>query len=192
MVPSIGWDKVTDKEYNRQRLVTSPRMGAADGGGGATDGGPATPATPPTPPTPGRAGKAPAITNCPSGDGRYHPSMQTIDRSAFVVAILSLLVAPAQASQDHGRRSPRQETAAQDSPAAPGGGQEAAGKPKYKIVAGPTNVELGNDLTIALRDGDLFLDKENAKRFMTAAGNQPGDNLLGVVTQPRRQLDRRR
>jgi hypothetical protein len=51
-VPTITWDKFTDKEYNRQRLVTSPRIdeaAATNGGfstGLGTDGGPATDAEP--------------------------------------------------------------------------------------------------------------------------------------------------
>jgi hypothetical protein len=38
-VSSITWDKLTDKEYNRQRLVTSPRAGGSVTDGGATDSG---------------------------------------------------------------------------------------------------------------------------------------------------------
>ena len=41
-VPSITWDKLTDKEYSRQRLVTSPRAGGApiptDAGAAAAGG----------------------------------------------------------------------------------------------------------------------------------------------------------
>ena len=36
-VPTLTWDKLTDKEYNRQRLVTSPRAGGTTTDGGAVD-----------------------------------------------------------------------------------------------------------------------------------------------------------
>jgi len=36
-VSTIGWDKLSDKEYNRQRLVTSPRDAASPADGGDAD-----------------------------------------------------------------------------------------------------------------------------------------------------------
>lgn len=37
-VPTLGWDKLSVKEYNRQRLATSPRDGGATATDAATDG----------------------------------------------------------------------------------------------------------------------------------------------------------
>jgi hypothetical protein len=36
-IPNLTWDKLSEKEYNRQRLLTSPRPGGSPFDGGATD-----------------------------------------------------------------------------------------------------------------------------------------------------------
>jgi uncharacterized membrane-anchored protein len=65
---------------------------------------------------------------------------------------------------------------------APPAGERA--EPKYKPVVGPQQVDAGHDVTIDLPAGYLFLDAEQAKRFMEKLGNLRNDGLLGVIAQP--------
>ena len=67
------------------------------------------------------------------------------------------------------------------------GDQAAAGEgaePKYKPVVGPHQVDAGHDVMIDLPAGYLFLDSEQAKKFMEKLGNLHNDDLLGVIAQP--------
>jgi len=67
-----------------------------------------------------------------------------------------------------------------DDPTAPADGAE----PKYTPVTGPQKVDAGHEVTIDLPAGDLFLDAQQAKRFMEQQGNLRNDDLLGVIAQP--------
>jgi uncharacterized membrane-anchored protein len=80
----------------------------------------------------------------------------------LAAAMVSSLAAPARAAEAQ--------------PAAPA-------EPRYQVVAGPATVDLGDGLAVALGDGDLFLDRDNAARFVTGQGNQAGDDLRGIVTR---------
>jgi uncharacterized membrane-anchored protein len=66
------------------------------------------------------------------------------------------------------------------------GDQAAAGegaKPKYKPIEGPQQVDAGHDVMVDLPANYLFLDAEQAKRFMESLGNLHNDDLMGVITQ---------
>jgi uncharacterized membrane-anchored protein len=66
----------------------------------------------------------------------------------------------------------------------PGADAEPGGVPGYKPVVGPQKVDAGHDVTIDLPAGTMFLDAEQAKRFMEKLGNLHNDDLLGVMAQP--------
>lgn len=68
---------------------------------------------------------------------------------------------------------------------APGAAPGAPGEPEpeFTPVVGPSKVELGHDLQLALPEGFLYLDPPQAKKLMEKNGNFFNDNLLGVVVQ---------
>ncbi|WP_395839868.1 DUF2167 domain-containing protein [Cystobacter fuscus] len=70
----------------------------------------------------------------------------------------------------------------EDPAAAPGEQPEGEAGPAFNWQPGPREVDLGHELTLALPEEHLFLEKAEAARMMEMNGSFYNDNLLGVVT----------
>src|SRR6516164_7669844 len=89
---------------------------------------------------------------------------------------------PAAAASDDAKEGAKPAAGADDGEGAPAAGE--GGEPKYKPVVGPHQVDAGHDVMIDLPAGYLFLDSEQAKKFMEKLGNLHNDDLMGVIAQP--------
>ena len=102
-----------------------------------------------------------------------------------VVAVGLALGAPAAARTEkrgHGHAKPAEppptddQAKAAQAPAAPG---PDAIVPQH----GPKTIDLGNNLTLRLPEGYVFLDRANAGKLMDKMGNKPDDDTVGIIAK---------
>jgi len=107
------------------------------------------------------------------------------------VAVVLALAGPAQArTEKQGHRHAKAEGAEQ---AASADKSEAVGETATAPAApgpddtvpqrGPKTIDLGNNLTLKLPEGYVFLDKANAAKLMERMGNKPDDDTVGIIAR---------
>jgi len=105
------------------------------------------------------------------------------------VAVVLALAGPAEARSEKRAHGPSK-TAAEPDPSDKAEGAASAdsapsapGPNDIVPQRGPQTIDLGNNLTLMLPEGYLFLDKANAAKMMERAGNKPDDDTVGVIAR---------
>jgi len=113
------------------------------------------------------------------------PDLSGWSRWVGVAAVVLAGMSPAVARTEkrHGHAKPAPESAAaadqpsaEAAPAAPGPNDIV---PQH----GPKTIDLGNNLTLKLPEGYVFLDRANAGKLMDRMGNKPDDDTVGIIAK---------
>ncbi|MBI1216202.1 MAG: DUF2167 domain-containing protein [Alphaproteobacteria bacterium] len=113
-------------------------------------------------------------------------SPTSVKRLAGIAAVCAFLgffaVLPARA-QDQQQQQQQQQQQAQQAGGQMTPEQQAAAQAAFEkgFVHGPAKVPMGDQATLALPQGDMFIPKAQARMILESFGSKPGEGLLGMI-----------